>query len=67
MSQYSPNELLLYTGGAQYSWLADYDGQVVSVELAICNWNSKTDKMRGCIVAVTVDGQRIVNTLNFAQ
>ena len=61
------NELLLYTGGAQYSWLADYDGQVISVELAICNWNSKTDKMRGCIVAVTVDGQRIVNTLNFAQ
>ena len=61
------NELLLYTGGAQYSWLADYDGQVISVELAICNWNSKTDKIRGCIVAVTVDGQRIVNTLNFAQ
>lgn len=61
------NELLLYTGGAQYSWLADYDGQVISVELAICNWNSKTDKIRGCIVAVTVDGQRIVNTFNFAQ
>ncbi|MBR1955104.1 MAG: OB-fold nucleic acid binding domain-containing protein [Clostridia bacterium] len=61
------NELLLYTGGSQYSWLADYDGQVISVELAICNWNSKTDKIRGCIVAVTVDGQRIVNTFNFAQ
>ena len=63
----STSSMLLYSGGKEYNWLAAYDGQVVTVELAVCNWNSKTDKIRGCVVAITVDGERIVNTHNFAE
>lgn len=55
----------LYCSGAgQYSFLFPYAGQTVTLEIAMCNWNSK-DYYRGCVVAVIVDGERVVNTLNF--
>ena len=61
------NTILLYSGGKEYAWLESYNGKVITIELAICNWNSKTDKIRGCVVAIVVDGNRIVNTINFAK
>ncbi|MBQ4273339.1 MAG: hypothetical protein IJB95_06825, partial [Clostridia bacterium] len=58
--------LMLYSSGSkQYSWLLPYEGQTVTMELAMCNWNAKGYK--ACVISITVDGQKVVNTLNFAQ
>ena len=58
--------LTVYCSGAgQYSWLADYVDQEVTVELAPCNWNSK-NYFATCILSITTaDGTKIYNTLNF--
>ena len=60
-------ELPLYCSGAnQYSWLKQYAGQEITMEIAPCNWNDKKDNYRGCVLAVVLeDGTKILNTLNF--
>ncbi len=61
------NKLRLYSSSAnQYSWLKAYAGQVVEMELALCNWNDK-NYYTGCVISVTVDGVKTLNTLNFAK
>ena len=59
------NKFLLYAGGpAQYAWLEDYDGQTVTVEVALCDWNAKG--LKGCVLSITLDdGTQIFNELNF--
>lgn len=58
-------ELSLYCSGAgQYSWLSNYADQTVTLELAVCNWNAKS-YYTGCVISVTVDGVKTVNSLNF--
>ena len=59
-------EFTLYCSNAatQYAFLTPFADQEVTVELALCNWNGK-NYYRGCVLAVTVNGQRIVNELNF--
>ena len=59
--------LQLYMSGAgQYSWLKEYTGQEVTMEIAPCNWNNKKDEYRGCVLAVVhEDGTKTVNELNF--
>ena len=59
-------ELLLYCSSSnQYSWLKAYNGQTITVEIAPCNWNDKTN-YRGCVLAVVnEDGTKVLNTLNF--
>ena len=61
-------ELKLYMSGAgQYSWMSDYYGQTITVELAPCNWNDKTDQYRVCILAIILeDGTKIYNTSNWS-
>lgn len=55
-------EFLLYTSsGKQYNWLKDYEGQEMTIELAVCNWNGRS--LKGNIISVTVNGQKIVNEL----
>jgi hypothetical protein len=58
--------LTVYSSGSgQYSWLADYVNQEVTVELAPCNWNTKSFYAT-CILSITTsDGTKIYNTLNF--
>ena len=58
--------LNLYCSGAgQYSWLSEFAGQEVTMEIAACNWNDKT-YYRGCVLAVILeDGTKVYNTLNF--
>lgn len=57
----------LYCSSAnQYKFLKPYNNQVVTLELAICNWNSK-DYYTGCVISAIVNGEKIVNTLNFAE
>ena len=56
----------LYCSNAnQYSWLKQFAGQEVTVEIAACNWNSK-DYYTGCVLSVVnADGTKTLNTLNF--
>ena len=56
----------LYCSGAkQYKWLQAYAGQTITMELAPCNWSSKS-VYPACVLAVILeDGTKIVNTLNF--
>ncbi|MBE6925973.1 MAG: hypothetical protein E7461_03925 [Ruminococcaceae bacterium] len=56
----------LYCSGAgQYKWLWDYDGQTITMEIAPCNWSSKST-YPGCVLAViNADGTKTVNSLNF--
>ncbi|MBQ8292531.1 MAG: OB-fold nucleic acid binding domain-containing protein [Bacilli bacterium] len=58
-------QMTLYSSSAnQYSFLKQYAGQTVTLELAMCNWNSK-NYYAGCVISVTKDGVKTVNTLNF--
>ena len=58
-------KLMLYTSSAsQYNGLlGEYKNQVIDVEVALCNWNSKGYK--GCILAVIDNGETIPNLLNY--
>ncbi len=65
MGESGNTKLSVYCSGAgQYSWLKAYDGQVVEMELAVCNWNTK-GYYTVCVISVTVDGVTVYNTLNF--
>lgn len=65
LSANGQTEVSVYCSGAsQYSWLEDYYNQVVTIELAPCNWNNKSF-YAGCILAVYTDNGKIVNNLNF--
>ena len=58
-------EMSLYCSSAdQYGFLKAYDGKEVTLELALCNWNGK-DYYAGCVISVTYNGEKTVNTLNF--
>lgn len=58
------NEIMLYSGKAsQYSWLNDYLGVRVTVEIALCDWNAKG--LKACILAVYTEDGKLLNTLNF--
>ena len=57
----------LYCSSAnQYQFLKQYNGKVVSLELAICNWNGK-NYYAGCVISATYEGVKTINTLNFAE
>lgn len=59
-------QLNLYCANAksQYAWLTQYADQTITLELAVCNWNGKTYYV-GCVISATVDGEKIINSLNF--
>ncbi|MBR3878511.1 MAG: OB-fold nucleic acid binding domain-containing protein, partial [Clostridia bacterium] len=58
------NQFMLYAGGKEYNWLADYVGQTLTIELAVCDWNAKGNK--GCILSITTaDGTQIFNDYKF--
>ena len=55
----------LYCSGAgQYEFLRQFDGQTVTLEVAACNWNSKTF-WRGSVLSVITEDGKVVNQLNF--
>jgi len=57
--------LSLYcSGGAQYSWLQQFAGEEITLEIAACNWNDKK-YYRGCVIAVHTEDGKVLNTLNF--
>lgn len=55
----------LYCSGAgQYSFLKEFSGQEVTLEIAPCNWNNKS-YYAGCVLAVYTDDGKVLNELNF--
>lgn len=60
-------QISLYCSSAnQYSFLKQFAGQEVTLELAMCNWNSKK-YYAGCVISVTSGDTKIINTLNFSE
>ncbi len=55
---------LYCANGGQYSFLLPYNGQYIDMDLALCDWNNKNNNV-GCVVAIYVNGNRIVNDSNF--
>ena len=58
--------IAFYKGSAtQYAWLASYSGQDVTLEIALCNWNNKTE-WKCCVLAIRLaDGTKVINEFNF--
>ncbi len=57
--------LSLYCSGAgQYSFLKQFAGQEVTMEIAPCNWNNKKYYV-GCVLAVYTEDGKVLNELNF--
>ena len=56
----------LYCANAkQYKFLQEFNGMTITMEIAPCNWSSKS-VYPGCVLAVIQeDGTKIINTLNF--
>ena len=61
-------QISLYCSSAkQYSFLKQFNGQEVTVEIAPCNWNAKS-YYAGCVLAVRLtDGTKVYNELNFSK
>ena len=58
-------QFTLYCSSAnQYAFLTPFADQEVTVELALCNWNSKT-YYAGCVISVITENGKVINTLNF--
>lgn len=56
--------LTLYSSSAnQYSWLKQFAGQEVTIELNLCDWNAKG--LKGCILSVITEDGKVYNELNF--
>ena len=66
ISDNAGNKVSFYASSpSQYSFLAAFSGQEVTLEIAPCNWNDKS-YWRGCAIAIRLaDGTKIVNQLNF--
>ena len=61
----SGNKVTLYcSSGKQYSFLKQFAGQEVTLELAACNWNNKTF-WAGCVLSVITEDGKVINSLNF--
>ena len=59
------DKVTLYCGNAkQYSFLKQFAGKEVTLELAACNWNNKTF-WAGCVLSVITEDGKVVNSLNF--
>ena len=55
---------LYHSGATQYAFLEQFAGQEITLEVAACNWNSKT-YWRGCVLSVITEDGKVLNTLNF--
>ncbi len=55
---------LYHSGATQYAFLEQFAGQEITLEVAACNWNSKT-YWRGCVLSVITEDGKVINTLNF--
>ena len=55
---------LYSSSSSQYSFLEEFADKVVTLEIAACNWNSKT-YYAACVVSATFEGKTVVNSLNF--
>lgn len=57
-------KVTLYNNGDLYSWLTPYIDQTVTIEFALCNWNSK-NPYKGAVLAIRSESGKVVNTVNY--
>ena len=59
------NSFYLYAGsGSQYSAFSSFVGEEVTLEFALCDWNSKSE-YRACLISAYNDNTKVINSLNF--
>ena len=59
------NKITLYSSSAnQYSWLKQFAGEDITIEIVPCNWNGK-NYYAGCVIAVITEDGKVYNELNF--
>jgi len=58
------NVSLYCSGAGQYSFLSQFAGQEVTIEIAPCNWNGKS-YYAGCVLSVITEDGKVYNELNF--
>lgn len=64
-SEDGSKSIQLYSGsGSQYEFLKPFVNQVVTVEFALCNWNTKT-AYKGAVLAVVTGSGKVINSCNF--
>lgn len=57
--------ITLYSSSSnQYSWLKEFAGEEITVEIVPCNWNGKSF-WAGCVIAVITEDGKVYNELNF--
>jgi len=44
--------------------IENVQNQYIEMEVALCNWNNKSTH-RACVLSITVNGEKLVNNLNF--
>ena len=58
------------SGAGQVSWAVEAaggQGQIVKMEIALCNWNKKNPYKCAILAVYLADGTKVVNPNNFAQ
>ncbi len=59
------DRITLYSSsGNQYSFLEPFVDQIVTIEIALCNWNAK-NPYKASIIAVVTDSGKVINSFNF--
>ncbi len=65
------DSIAIYCSGAgQVSWAVEAaggQGQIVKMEIALCNWNKKNPYKCAILAVYLADGTKVVNPNNFAQ
>ncbi len=63
----SESYITLYaSGNSQYAFLAPYADQTVKMEVALCNWNSKS-VYKACVLSIITDDGKVLNTAHISQ
>ncbi len=58
------NKMLIYSSnGAGLGWLDEFAGEEITLELTICNWNGKGNRI--AVIAVVTEDGKIINNNNF--
>ena len=58
------SDMLIYSSnGAGLGWLDEFIGEEITLELTICNWNGKGNRI--AIISVVTDDGKIINNNNF--
>lgn len=63
----SAEYITLYaSGNSQYAFLQPYANQTVKMEVALCNWNTKS-VYKACVLSIITEDGKVLNTAHISQ